>query len=61
MGVVGPMPPRQAEVHHDRLAADVDHDVRRLEVAMDDAAFVRLRQRERQQMDQLGRLTRGQR
>ncbi len=30
----------QAEIHDDRLASAVDHDVRRLEVAVDDAGLV---------------------
>ncbi|MCU0241095.1 MAG: hypothetical protein MUF51_01575, partial [Vicinamibacteria bacterium] len=34
-GVIG-----DAEVHHDRAALAVDHDVARLEIAMDDAALV---------------------
>jgi hypothetical protein len=37
--------PRQAEIHDDRLAALFDHDVGRLQVAVDDAVVMRFLQR----------------
>jgi hypothetical protein len=50
--------PGQAEVHDDRLAAPVDHDVGRLEVAVDHAPLVRLLQRQGQLAHQEGTLSR---